>query len=283
MRKLLLLLSVVALSLAWGDFGHLLISRIAYNWSNQQVKTKIDTYVQLYSGFYPQYNTYLSAAVWPDKIRDYHVEEFTDWHYIDTVYNPYNISIDTSGDHMNTNVVWALEQVTNTLSSKSNDKWSQGMMIRYLLHLVGDLHQPLHNINFYSSVYKTGDRGGNLFTVMYGRKKLRLHEFWDSAGELYTRRFNYPLTLEEVSYITDEASALLNTHPIMVIDGIDYGLWSNSSHNLAIENGYNPLLNSGNNTLTEDYVNNTRTLCKKQIVKAGYRLAYILHKLFSST
>lgn len=280
MRSILAVLCVVTLSLAWNDMGHLLISRIAYNWNNQEVKTKIDSYVKMYSTFYPQYNTYLSASVWPDKVRDYHVEEFTDWHYIDTVYNPYNVSVDTSSDHMNTNVVWALEQVTNTLAAKTSDKWSQGMMIRYLLHLVGDLHQPLHNINFYSSQFKTGDRGGNLFMVTYKHRKLRLHEFWDSAGEMYTRRFNYPLSQSEITYVESEAAKLVDTHPIMVVDGIDYGLWSNTSHNLAIDNGYNPLLNSGNTTLTEEYANNTRILCKKQIVKAGYRLGYILHKLF---
>jgi hypothetical protein len=33
-------------------------------------------------------------------------------------------------------------------------------MARYLLHLVGDIHQPLHSVNMYNNIHKTGDKGG---------------------------------------------------------------------------------------------------------------------------
>lgn len=41
----------------------------------------------------------------------------------------------------------------------------RALFARYLIHVVGDIHQPLHSISYFNSTYKSGDRGGNLIKV----------------------------------------------------------------------------------------------------------------------
>lgn len=77
-------------------------------------------------------------------------------------------------------------------------------MARYLLHLVGDIHQPLHSSCMYNESFKTGDMGGNLVkieTQKYG--EMNLHAFLDSMGGIQKPddRPVRPLTEEGKVYI----------------------------------------------------------------------------------
>lgn len=66
-------------------------------------------------------------------------------------------------------------------------------MVRYLLHVVGDMHQPLHNSNFFNESHTKGDLGGNQVFVyvikfIYLKKldgtKVNLHAYWDSGASV---------------------------------------------------------------------------------------------------
>lgn len=50
-------------------------------------------------------------------------------------------------------------------TNKDAITFERAFMARYLLHLVGDIHQPLHSVTMYNSSYKKGDMGGN-FNLM---------------------------------------------------------------------------------------------------------------------
>lgn len=72
-------------------------------------------------------------------------------------------------------------------------------MARYLLHLVGDVHQPLHSVLMYNAKHKTGDQGGNLVNIITtaasNSTKTNLHAYMDSMGALQslTERLSRPL------------------------------------------------------------------------------------------
>src|SRR4051794_37148479 len=51
----------------------------------------------------------------------------------------------------------------------------------WILHLIGDVHQPLHCATLYSPQFERGDLGGNSFGVKINGKEYRLHTFWDNA------------------------------------------------------------------------------------------------------
>lgn len=59
----------------------------------------------------------------------------------------------------------------------------KAMFARYLIHVVGDIHQPLHSVSLYNTTYPSGDRGGNsLKIVLLNGTTQNLHAFWDAGA-----------------------------------------------------------------------------------------------------
>ena len=56
-----------------------------------------------------------------------------------------------------------------------------------MLHLIGDMHQPLHCATYYSTAYHTGDRGGNEQLIKVNGRVLDLHTYWDGLIGTSTR------------------------------------------------------------------------------------------------
>lgn len=61
----------------------------------------------------------------------------------------------------------------------------KALFARYLVHLVGDIHQPLHSAALFNSTFKNGDAGGNLLKIkLKNGTLLNFHSFWDSGAQL---------------------------------------------------------------------------------------------------
>jgi hypothetical protein len=57
------------------------------------------------------------------------------------------------------------------------------MMMRYLIHVIGDIHQPLHASELFNDgLFVNGDQGGNLFKIKYKDHIDNLHKLWDSGS-----------------------------------------------------------------------------------------------------
>ena len=61
-----------------------------------------------------------------------------------------------------TTIINAIKVLQTNLYKNTAER---ALFIRYLIHVVGDIHQPLHSVSFYNSTYKSGDRGGNLIKL----------------------------------------------------------------------------------------------------------------------
>ena len=88
------------------------------------------------------------------------------------------------GPHVN--VVWALEEAAATLRSRHSDSWARGFFLRVMVHLVGDIHQPLHTASLFSSGLPHGDEGGNAIKLLppvhVGHSTAtELHALWDAG------------------------------------------------------------------------------------------------------
>ena len=70
--------------------------------------------------------------------------------------------------------------VYTKLTGMYNETVSQSFALRLLMHYIGDVHQPLHSSNRYSSEYPSGDEGGNFFTLASHDGVKNLHSAWDS-------------------------------------------------------------------------------------------------------
>lgn len=257
----------------------MMIAQMAYyqlNGTNPGILNDVFQQIGYYKSFYPSLSDPLSAAVWADKIKEMGLEYFSTWHYIDTPWNPEHITVPPIS---NINVVWSLGQIGTAYQNHLNPDWGNGFSIRFLLHLVGDIHQPLHNINYYSHKYPSGDDGGNLFKVVVNGTVTELHKLWDSGCGLYMTNYTYPLTNSSIQEIMDKSYQLLNSYPVFVVNNTNYQEWSDESYDLAVKYGYSGVLK--NNTVSYQYLKNGQRICQQQMVKASYRLAYLIQKLFT--
>jgi hypothetical protein len=66
-------------------------------------------------------------------------------------------------------------------------------MIRLLVHIIGDIHQPLHAAQLVDSQFTDGDQGGNLFQIYYQGNLMKLHGFWDAGFFSIFFRFSYSI------------------------------------------------------------------------------------------
>jgi len=266
MRNLFILLLITCLLSsgvkAWGTQGHLIIAQIAFDQLSDDALQRVHGDLKGFNQFFPQYSNPLAAASWSDMIRGFGVETFTTWHYIDLPYNPTNVTI--PHEISDVNIRWALNQVYDTLQIPRRDTnaWTRNFMLRFLMHLAGDLHQPFHNTEYYSAEFPEGDQGGNLISVWYGWKYMSLHGFWDKAGGLYTKYYKFPLTDDDVNEIRRVARKLIAKHSEVTVIGPNFEAWSNEVHRIAVEFGYPDVLNERN--LTEDYINKTREYSEQQ-------------------
>src|SRR6266852_4412741 len=198
----LLVISLIMLTgpaQAWWDEGHMQIAYLAYNRLTPAVKDRADALLRLN----PDY------ATWTDDIKtkpDYYDDQITDstakqnvpyghlkhsyWHFKDMLYSPDGTTLPPPDP---VDAVTQLKIMIATLPSSSNASDNlRSYDLSWTLHLVGDLHQPLHAIDRYTAQISGsgGDRGGNAEMVIPASgETLALHAYWDGLFGSYSSVF----------------------------------------------------------------------------------------------
>jgi hypothetical protein len=191
---ILIYLILQAPASAWNEKGHLAIARLAWlklSACEQMACTKI-----LQS--HPHYAEYLiadkpaefsadewafmRASYWPDWVRSNHTEEFNQptWHYVTAAFVPPYSKL-KAGDlpGAEPNIVTQIPASLKTIESGTPAE--RAISLCWLLHLVGDIHQPLHCCSQLSELFPRGDQGGNLAMVRIANgMPIRLHFAWDA-------------------------------------------------------------------------------------------------------
>jgi hypothetical protein len=150
-------------ALAWGPPGHIIIGFAAAPLLCDAAAVQVE---QLGGG-----ESLARIGLWADDIRgEPQWRHAAPWHYVNIPDDgdPRQPSASSSGD-----VVAAIERFRREIANESLDKEDRAVALRFLVHFVGDLHQPLH-------VGRASDRGGNLIEVSYDDAATNLHAFWDS-------------------------------------------------------------------------------------------------------
>ena len=111
-------------------------------------------------------NTFAETACWADDIKTHKLTEFNNAHFIDRPYNPQGMLNASAGLD---NIVWAIQEVEGTLRSQTPNTapLETSMALRFLIHYLGDIHQPLHCTSMWSNLFPSSDFGGNLFPIAY--------------------------------------------------------------------------------------------------------------------
>ena len=170
-------------------------------------------------------------------------------------------------------MLFGIAECEKTLRDPHAQPEYRAVMLSYLVHLLADLHQPLHCESWFSANYPKGDRGGNDFYVKPDQTGLGLHGLWDGLlGSTLNPRLHWNTAIEFQSKFTRPALPELASHT-------KPQAWSLESRQLAIDQGYlRGNLNGGNSRetahfLPADYLKNAKAVAEKQGALAGYRLA----------
>jgi len=149
-------------------------------------------------------------------------------------------------------------------------------MVRFFVHLVGDLHQPLHVITRATQKYPDGDKGGNLFKINF--KPDDLHSLWDGVMNMIPA-VTRPLDKTGVDAIESWANNIRNQYPrdslVKELAVKDPWAIAKQIYQIAIDNAYGGIKEG--DTPSENYLKTRFELCKKLMALSAYRLADYLN------
>ena len=282
--------AIPQIAAAWGDEGHEIVAVIAYGYLTPAARQQVDALLAADTLDTLTAPDFMSRATWADKYRDsdrrttkVHYNATHNWHFVDTEVDDGNM--DTAcNNHPSLNpgttasagppndcVVDKIDQFTTELRDSSTPQAEKILALKFLMHFVGDVHQPLHAADHH-------DRGGNTVQVLFAKrtKPDNLHAYWDD--ELVDRLGQDPKTV---------AAAL--TKQISTTQAGEWSKgssadWAKESFGLAKDVSYNftgEAIADDHGTsvphLDATYDNRALPVVREQLSKAGVRLAATLN------
>jgi len=177
-NKLFLTLCFLALTLslsAYDIVGHRIIADIAYQNLTEKARTQVDKVLGKRGIVY--------QASWADAVRSDPKYAYSyQWHFQDLDDNMTSADIKKLLDNPTAegkHLFFAIDTMTVRLKSDKNDAEA----LKFLVHFIGDLHQPLH-------MGRKEDLGGNKIEVNWFGRKTKLHAVWDS-GLIESQKMSY--------------------------------------------------------------------------------------------
>jgi hypothetical protein len=262
MRRFVVALAVVfavaSVAEGWGTKGHGITGIIADKLLSEDARKGVE---ELLGRTRLQW-----VSTWADVIRDENPDT-APWHYVNIA--PGAEGYDAARDcKEGACVVAKIEEFKLRIVDKSLDKSARVHALKWLVHLVGDIHQPLHCAN-------AADYGGNAIHVTLDGERYNLHELWDTT-------FIERQHLEEGTY----ARALMDEirpEDVKAWQGGDAAAWANESWKLCNIWAYRderdqPIADGAK--LTRTYLTTRIPVIDAQLKKAGVRLAGLLNEAF---
>lgn len=260
--KKYLLLSLVCLAtlilISWGFIGHRTVALIAERHLSLQAKTAV---ADLLDG-----QSLADVSTWADEVRNKPGYKFrtTNWHFLNL---PVGLNRDQFDKQVKSqdkeNVYTALLKEQQVLQSASSTREEKIEALKFIIHLVGDAHQPMH-------ISREEDKGGNTIQVQFEGKGTNLHSLWDS--KLLDKQ---GLTDQQLVDKLDnkgkyQENILAKSEPMQ---------WIWESYQIGSK--LYDEVKSGSK-LGDDYYQKHIGTVDERIEKAGIRLAGVLNEVFKS-
>jgi hypothetical protein len=267
---------------AWGDEGHEVVALVAQSFLDTDVRKRVAALLAADTDPMTAHDI-ASEATWADKHRDTNAdgarEQTRQWHFVDIEIQAPNIDeacfnhpkipagTTASDGPADDCVVDKIQEFAAELTNPTTDLEEQVVALKYLLHFVGDVHQPLHSSD-------NNDRGGNSKKVSAtGFKAGNLHHFWDTEFVDQLGPDAKTIASDLIGNITKDQQAEWQTG--------GPSDWAEEAFKVAHDDAYGqlPEPNShGGFRLTDDYVTTATNDVSVQLSKAGVRLAMILNQ-----
>lgn len=282
---------------AWDDGGHMIVAQIAYERLSPEARAQADALMaQLKNPAVPtQKFSFVTAACWMDDIRQVEgYEHMKPWHFINRTCQGH----DPEAPH----ALSALRECLAALRDRSTPEAMRAQALAVLLHVVGDVHQPLHSIDT--------DLGGNTYpisgipelwlgiaengapvTESNPAKYQRLHAYWDSA-------YRYGILSETNNAIKLLYHAGRSAQPNMklvrlaaadmqrfvpddksLLSELDASRWVSESNTLACNFVFET---PRKQQPSIGYVTRARNEACRRLVLAGYRMSALLNRMIAT-
>lgn len=278
--RLLPLLAVLILTavpaMAWGPNGHAIVADIAQRHLDNRTLHEVRKLLAL-EGL----RNLDQVASWPDEIRKDHPRTGP-WHYVDTPIQDPDYVAARDCPHGNC-VVSKLPQFVHVLSDRSASPRARLRALKWVVHLVGDIHQPLHNADDH-------DKGGNTVQLVFFGKHTNLHRVWDSAMIQHALGLHmnpdYSIDRGAAHRAARKLERNINGAEIarwgLHGQGIDAAAlqWSDHAHQLARHVAYGELPSRRERRRpdwSENYQAKAWPVARTQLEAAGVRLADVLN------
>jgi hypothetical protein len=296
----------------WDAVGHLLVDSVAAERLSPEARRVADGLVRQLE-FPGRSYDFITAGCWMDDIKTRRKDVplhglFRSWHYIDLGVGPlapgpvFPLTVNP-GDDKDGDITRGLERAVAVLRGGEDPLIrSRAVALAMVMHVGGELHQPLHCASWYFAAEEP-DAGGNGVVISNSSRMLSpaqkkrgykphyvLHFFWDTA---YRAQFKDGQVFvadgrdyEEASLPGDVAGHLFDFDAVGAGGEagvpVDFRAWALENHAVARERVYDALpFDAGHRStsLSREYVEGARVLARQRVVLAGRRLAGLLNEV----
>lgn len=235
---------------AWGPKGHRVVGQVAENHLSPEALAAVRELLGSES--------LARAGTWADEIRsDPAWERAAPWHFISIDDDE---TLETTERSPEGDVLSAMERYEGVLRDPESPREDRVEALRFLVHFVADVHQPLH-------VGRRADGGGNDTLVLWFGEPTDLHHLWDTDLVEYQG-----LSFTELVRFIDHPSA-------------DVAAWQEGSYEDWIAESFalrGRVYDLGNRRLGYDYANENVPVVERRLLQAGVRLAGLLDDVLGS-
>jgi hypothetical protein len=273
-------LSAAVPAFAWGDLGHQVTALIAYRHLTVAAKTRLDALLGLDADSLTAPD-FASRASWADRYRNTH-RETAAWHYVDMEIDHSDLTaacfgfpvlssgLAASAGPAQDCIVNKITEFELELRSPATSSAERAMALKFLIHFIGDLHQPLHASDH-------DDHGGNCIGLAPPPDchDTNLHAYWD-VGVVEALGTS-------AAAIAADLDARITPSQLSAWSQGDAKAWAMESFELGRKDVYSlasrPTCNDhGAVALTPEYQTAAARDAAVQLEKAGVRMATVLNR-----
>lgn len=245
-------LSCVPVALAWGPRGHRIVAELAEAQLTPQARAAVQKLLASRGAHHLD-----DVANWADGLRDTDPAlfrrtkrlHFVNFHSRDCVYDPPRDCRDGEC------AVAAIDKYSAILADRTNPPAERAEALAFVVHFVGDIHQPLH------ADYRH-DAGGNDFQVRWRGRGTNLHHVWDS------------LMLDSTHLSAAQFTDKLATQHAPIATGGTPAQWAGESCRIDRDDGVYPR----SRFIDQTYVERELPIAEQRLRQAGARLAAMLNR-----
>jgi hypothetical protein len=267
----------------------MIVARIAYDRLNPRAKGEVDRLIALTiepAAVTKKSLDFVNAAHWPDDLRS--IPAFKDTlplHFVDIPFSADGTDLPSDLPEQQ-NIVTALKKYVAILKSDS-DARQRAQALRFIIHFVGDIHQPLHCATRVTKGLPEGDRGGNSFSLVFpgkdgGVRKVNLHSYWDGGINNFPKpgpNFAPPSPAQIAPAAARIAAEFPDTDDGWKAGGPDgFEVWAQESTELAGTVAYNKI--KPNSQPSQSYKRAAFETVQRRVAWGGYRLAELLNSIW---